>query len=457
MGDMLSQDEIDALLGGGSSNNIEPEPEPTPSSSDTNSDENIINLLSTEEKDILGEIGNISMGTSATTLYALLNQKVTITTPKVNIIKFSSLSEKYDRPCVGIRVDYKEGIVGSNILILRQRDVKVIADLMMGGTGDIQDEELTEIDLSAIAEAMNQMIGSSSTSLSSMLEHKIDIDTPQAFVLSFDDDTFFDKLGLQDEVVACVSFRMEIGSLIDSEIMQILPIEFALQMVNKLKSSMMGGANGAESATAAETIPSQPEPETSQPQQPMGGYEQPQQQMGGYEQQPMGYGQPQQQMGYNQPQQQMGYSQPMYDPQQQMGGYGQPMYNQPMGYGQPMYNQPMGYQPQMQPPPQPQQTQSVQPVQFQNFDVSEVMQQKENIGIIRDVPLEITVELGRTNKKIKEILEFSPGTVVELDKLAGEPIDILVNGKFIAKGEVVVIDENFGIRITDIISKENRI
>jgi len=460
MGDMLSQDEIDALLGGGVSNSTEPEPEP--SLDDTN-DENIGNLLSTEEKDILGEIGNISMGTSATTLYALLNQKVTITTPKVNIIKFSSLSEKYDRPCVGIRVDYKEGIVGSNILILRQRDVKVIANLMMGGTGEIEDDELTEIDLSAIAEAMNQMIGSSSTSLSSMLEHKIDIDTPQAFVLSFDDDTFFDKLGLKDEVVACVSFRMEIGSLIDSEIMQILPIEFALQMVNKLKSSMMGGASEAESA-ATQTTSAQSEPKAEQSQ---AGYMDqaytPQTEygaMGGQPQQPIGYGQPQQQMGYNQPQQPMGYNQPMYDQsmmQQQMGGYNQPMYGQPMGYNQPMYNQPMGYQPQMQPPPQPQQTQSVQPVQFQNFDVSEVMQQKENIGIIMDVPLEITVELGRTNKKIKEILEFSPGTVVELDKLAGEPIDILVNGKFIAKGEVVVIDENFGIRITDIISKENRI
>jgi flagellar motor switch protein FliN/FliY len=120
------------------------------------------------------------------------------------------------------------------------------------------------------------------------------------------------------------------------------------------------------------------------------------------------------------------------------------------GYAPP----PPGYQPHYAPPPPPQ----VAPgVSFQNFDVASVMQQKENIEIIMDVPLEVTVELGRTTRKIKDILEFSPGSIIELNKLAGEPIDILVNGKFVAKGEVVVIDENFGIRITDIVNAEHRI
>ena len=302
-------------------------------------------------------------------------------------------------------------MIGANVLVLKQMDVKIIADLMMGGTGEVdEDRELTDLDLSAIAEAMNQMVGSSATSLSSMLNMKIDIDTPNAFILDFNDDSFFEQLGFEDNPIVATCFRMEVGTLIDSEIMQILPISFALDMVNSLRNGM----------TMDEPEPvSQPEPEPEP--QPMAAPQQPMQQQPIQQQQPM----------YQQPMQQ----QPMYQ---------QPMYQQPMQQQQPIYQQPLP-------------NVNVQPVQFQSFDMSDVMQQKENIGIIMDVPLEVTVELGRTHKLIKEILEFSPGTVVELDKLAGEPIDILVNGKRIAKGEVVVIDENFGIRLTDIVSIEDRI
>lgn len=403
MGDMLSQSEIDALLGGGddsssgsTSNNVDDFHISTPVE--------VEGFLDNEQKDILGEIGNISMGTSATTLFALLNQKVLITTPKVKVLNWQSLADSYDRPCVGIRVDYTVGLEGSNILVLRQSDVKIIADLMMGGSGDIdEDFELTELDLSAISEAMNQMVGSSSTSLSSMLNHKIDIATPQAFVLSFKDDSFFKDLGVsEDKPIVCVSFRMEIGTLIDSEIMQIIPVDFAIDMVETLKGGITGTAEPepqAEPAPAAAPEPvSQPAPQPA----------------------------PQMTPPPVQPQPQMQYQQPMMMP--------------PYQQQQPVQN-----------------NINVQPAQFQNFDIGAVMQQKENIDIIMDVPLEVTVELGRTNKLIKEILEFSPGTVIELDKLAGEPIDILVNGKFIAKGEVVVIDENFGIRITDIVNAEDRI
>ncbi len=400
MGDMLSQDEINALLGD-ADNEVD--------GSEAASNE--MNILSNEEKDILGEIGNISMGTAATTLFALLNQKVNITTPKVSVFSWKELADRYDRPCVGIKVGYKEGLVGANVLVLKQMDVKIIADLMMGGTGEVdEDRELTDLDLSAIAEAMNQMVGSSATSLSSMLNMKIDIDTPNAFILDFNDDSFFEQLGFEDNPIVATCFRMEVGTLIDSEIMQILPISFALDMVNSLRNGM----------TMDEPEPvSQPEPEPEP--QPMAAPQQPMQQQPIQQQQPM----------YQQPMQQ----QPMYQ---------QPMYQQPMQQQQPIYQQPLP-------------NVNVQPVQFQSFDMSDVMQQKENIGIIMDVPLEVTVELGRTHKLIKEILEFSPGTVVELDKLAGEPIDILVNGKRIAKGEVVVIDENFGIRLTDIVSIEDRI
>ena len=400
MGDMLSQEEINALLGASDDNG-----------EDSAAASAELDILSSEEKDILGEIGNISMGTAATTLFALLNQKVNITTPKVSVFSWKELADRYDRPCAGIIVGYKEGLVGANVLVLKQVDVKIIADLMMGGSGDVDaDSELSELDLSAIAEAMNQMVGSSATSLSAMLNMKIDIDTPRAFILDFNDDSFFEQLGFEQDPIVATCFRMEVGTLIDSEIMQILPISFALDMVNTLR-------NGTSTDSTPET-PKEPEPVEAP--QPIPQQAAPQ---------------PMQQPVYEQPMQQPMYQQPMY--QQPMP---QQMYQQPMQ--QPMYQQP---------------NVNVQPAQFQNFDMSAVMQQKENIGIIMDVPLEITVELGRTHKLIKEILEFSPGTVVELDKLAGEPIDILVNGKHIAKGEVVVIDENFGVRLTDIVSVEERI
>jgi len=414
MGD-LSQAEIDALLGGGGGDILEDEGiEGIAPASGAQSDTG--EVLSDNQKDILGEIGNISMGTAATTLFALLNQKVLITTPVVTILTWQALADQYERPCVGIRVNYKEGLRGANILVLRHEDVKIIANLMMGGDGVIdKDEELTELDLSAIGEAMNQMVGSSSTSLSSMTKMKIDIDTPQAFVMDFGKDDFFEQItGFEpSETIVSTSFRMEIGTLIDSSIMQILPKDFAIDMVESLCADMMSAEEAPAPAPPAAPAPqaAAPMPEATPQPAPMPQAAAPM---------PMPQAPPQQP-----------YPQPMYDPS---------VYQQP--YPQPQYV----------PPPQ-----NVSVAQFQSFDASSVMQQKENIGIIMDVPLEVTVELGRTRKKIKEILEFSPGSIIELDKLAGEPIDILVNGKFVAKGEVVVIDENFGIRITDIIGVEERI
>jgi flagellar motor switch protein FliN/FliY len=299
---------------------------------------------------------------------------------------------------------------------------------MMGGTGEVAEPiELNDIDLSAIGEAMNQMVGSSSTSLSSMVKKKIDIDTPKAFVLDFNSDDFLGAVGFKaEDAIACISFRMEIGTLIDSEIMQIIPVDFAKDMVNKMMDDIIGPAEPAKAAPAPAPAPAAqaapapaPAPAPMPAAQPAPA--------------PMPAPAPAAQAPYQQP-------------------YPQPMYQQP--YPQPaMYQQP--YQPQV--VGQPAQNINVQPAQFQPLNIEELSQQKENIGIIMDVPLEVTVELGRTKKKIREILEFSPGTIVDLDKLAGEPIDILVNGKFVATGEVVVMDENFAVRVTDIIAVEKRI
>jgi len=381
MGDILTQAEIEALLGGELNND-----EPAASSFDSL----LANeALTSEQKDVLGEIGNISMGTAATTLFALLNNKVLITTPNVLVMNWKHLSSHYNRPCVGVRVDYKEGLKGSNILILNETDVRIISNLMMGGDGVIDESgELTELDLSAIGEAMNQMVGSASTSMSTLVKRKIDIDTPVAFVLDFTDDDFFNSVGYSpDDFIVGVSFRMEVGTLINSELMQIYPLEFALEVIDTMIAPIKAVA---EPETAYERIQPDNMADVPVPAQPAP--------------QPV---------------------KPLYTPEPETG------------QRQPHVN--------------------VQPARFQSFDVGAVMQQKENIEIIMDVPLEVSVELGRTQKKIKEILGFSPGSVIELDKLAGEPIDILVNGKFVARGEVVVIDENFGIRITDIISADKRI
>ncbi|MDR1689589.1 MAG: flagellar motor switch phosphatase FliY [Clostridiales bacterium] len=447
MGDMLSQAEIDALLGGPSEEPEEDEvsePEMQASPMAQSLPDNSEGILTVEQKDILGEIGNISMGTAATTLFALLGKKVWITTPVVHVSKWGDIQNSYRRPCVGTRIDYKEGLKGSNILILNQHDVKVITNLMMGGDGSVaEDAPLDDIDLSAIGEAMNQMIGSASTSLSSLIKLKIDIDTPNSFLMDFSDSEYFESVNFdKDENIVSISFRMEIDTLIDSQIMQILPVQFAVDMVEKIKVDMLGGSSVQSAKAPAPSPAPAPQMAPSAPQ-----YEAPAPQMASsapqYEAPPQ-YQQPQ----YEAPPQQM--APPQYQPQPQMAPpqYQQPYEQQPMYYQQPPYQQSA-------PPPQ---NVNVQPVKFQNFDVSSVMQQKENMGIIMDVPLEVTVELGRTSKKIKDILEFTPGTIVELDKLAGEPIDILVNGKFVAKGEVVVVmDENFGVRITDIISVEDRI
>ena len=284
----------------------------------------------------------------------------------------------------------------------------------MGGPGVASDEPITELHLSAIGEAMNQMMGSASTSMSSMLNKKIDISPPIAEVVDLNESMSTGRLPefLKTKFVK-VSFKMLIGDLIDSEIMQLYPFEFAKSLYE-----IFGMHSDSEStSTAASTeqsAPAQPAPTPAPAPAP--------QTMG---QAPAGA--------------------PQYAPQDMANPYAQPMggYMQPaMPYPQPQVMG--GYQPQSMP--------NVQPASFQPFtgNVS-AGSQPENIGLIMDVPLEVTVELGRTKKSIKEILDFAPGTIVELNKIAGEPVDVLVNGKYVAKGEVVVIEESFGIKITEII------
>lgn len=411
MDGMLSQEEINALL-----NSMD-----SPELSETESEEE---SLSSMEKDAMGEISNISMGTAATTLSSLVNQKVDITTPTVALASWEDLVEGYeDKSCVLLQISYKEGLNGNNVFILEERDVKIIADLMMGGDGRGNlDGELTELHLSAISEAMNQMMGSASTSMSSMLNMKIDISPPVASSLDMQDIKDDENLAdfLKGNFVK-ISFKMTIGDFVDSTIMQLFPVEFCKTLCNKFGVHNDGDVPQAP-PTEAPAASQQPAAAalTPQPQQPM---QQP------VQQQAMSMGQDMYGMPMNGAQPMQGYSQPMMTPMQGM----------PMGYPQQM---PMQTMPNI----------NVQQAQFQAFSPDVMaMNQRENIDLIMDVPLEVTVELGRTRKSIQDILEFAPGTIIELNKIAGEPIDVLVNGKYVAKGEVVVIEESFGVRVTEII------
>jgi flagellar motor switch protein FliN/FliY len=325
------------------------------------------------------------MGTAATTLFTLLNKKVTITTPRVSETTMEELAKEFNDPSVLINITYKVGIEGVNFLILHENDVKIITDLMMGGDGTNVSSELNDLHLSAISEAMNQMIGSSSTSLSEMLGKKIDISPPEAYhdkISELDYEQF--GVSNSDRVVK-IAFRMTVGDLIDSEIMQVLPLEVAQQMV-------------------ATIINGKPEPEPAKPE-------------------PQVASEPASQAPSQGSRQAKEAPAPQYyteDNRPQSNFSGEKV--------------------------------NAVPVQFENFDGnSSQMYYNNDIELIRDVPLEITVELGRTHKKINDILDFGVGTVIELDRLVGESLEVLANGKRIAKGEVVVVDENYGIRITDII------
>lgn len=422
MDGMLSQEEINALLNGIDSADSSSET----SSSENNSSLPIEDALTSMERDVMGEISNISMGTAATTLSSLVNQKVDITTPKVELSNWQALVDEYDRPCVFIQISYREGINGNNVFILKDTDVKIIADLMMGGDGTNIEGEVSELHLSAICEAMNQMMGSASTSLSSMLGMKIDISPPSANIVDMNDDIEADDITafLKDDFVK-ISFKMTVGDLVDSEIMQLYPVEFCKTLCNKFGV----GSEQSDSQTEAPQ-PSASEPGTSAAAPASELQAAPVIQPA--EQQPMTDN-----MNYGMPAQGMGIMQ------------GMPMQGMPM-QGMPMQGMPMQGMPVMQ--GMPMQNINVQQAQFQTFSPDIVaVNQKENINLIMDVPLEVTVELGRTSKSIQDILEFSPGTIIELNKIAGEPVDVLVNGKYVAKGEVVVIEESFGVRVTEII------
>lgn len=406
--EMLSQEEIEALLRGETLEDF-----PAKDDQAVVEEIKVDDHLSPMEQDALGEVGNISFGSSATALSALLGQKVDITTPSISMINRNRLEQEFPQPYVAVQVEYTVGLAGVNLLVIKQSDAAIIADLMLGGDGLNPKPELSEIQLSAVQEAMNQMMGSAATSMSTIFNQKVDISPPSIDLLNISQNEGTDSIP-SDDLLVKISFRLRIGELIDSNLMQLLPLKFSKKVVK----SLLGEVD--EPLNEGATVQSQPAPQ-AQPVQ----YEQPVQQQA---QQPA-------------PQMQQQMQQPVQQPVQQ------PMYEQPM-YQQPVYQQPAYVAPPA----------NVQQAQFASFESANISQSEaRNLNMLLDIPLQVTVELGRTKRSVKEILELSSGSIIELDKLAGEPVDILVNSRLIAKGEVVVIDENFGVRITDILSQADRL
>jgi flagellar motor switch protein FliN/FliY len=375
---ILSQDEINALL------------------QNTDTDTPVAPKLSVEQRDALGEIGNISYGTAATALSKMLNKRVEINTPTVFLTTPQELKEQHPTPYVLLEVDYKDGLIGSNLLILKVCDASVIANLFMGGNGlDIKDT-LDEMELSAVAEAMNQMAGNAATSLSTLFAKKVDMKPPQVRIVDFANSSEAIKKDLQNnDYMSAVQFRLLIEDLVDSEITLLIPYDFSVQLVDILLGNVQQPVAGPS------TVKSAPVPA------------------------------------------------PAPKPVKQSAG---PVEN----YSYTNSDQTVAPPPSVVPTP-PQQQVMVQPAKFAAFGNNKLPKDGGNIGLILDVPLQVTVELGSTRMKIKEILELGMGSVIELDRLAGDPVDIFVNGKLIAKGEVVVIDENFGIKVTDIVNHIERV
>ncbi len=377
----LSQEEIDSLLNGGLTEEVPAEAE----------------LLSDLEKDLLGEVGNISMGSAATALSTIVGHKVNITTPTISVTTLKNLKNTFETPNVILDVKFTSGIAGGNILIMKITDAAVIANLMMGGNGEVEDHlELSEIEISAVQEAMNQMIGSAATSMATMFNREVNISPPNSSIVDETTSPISQDIEEEEEIIA-ISFRMTIGDLIDSNILQILPLTTGKKIV-----SIMMGTEEKEAPAKVEAVTSK------------------------------------------------ATSSNVEQTAKEVHNNNQGTSNSNSGYNNEVaytHKGPEFYQEPVQ----------VKQAAFQPLSEVAVNNVPKNIDLILDVPLEVSVELGRTKKNIRDILALSSGSLIELNKLAEEPVDIFINGKKIAYGEVVVIDENFGVKITGIVSGEERI
>ncbi|MDK2945313.1 flagellar motor switch phosphatase FliY [Geotoga petraea] len=381
--DFLSQEELDSLLNGLNEES-----------------ENKDNLDLEKIIDMMSEVGNIAMGSGATTLSTLLRKKVKIESPQASIVKFKDIRTNFEGQQLVITIDYKKGLKGINSFVLPGNMANIISNLMMGGEGKVEENsELDEISKSAVGEAMNQMMGSASTAMSDFLRTSVDISPPNIHVLDFSDEsTSFPPMETsEDEDIISIKFNMEINGLAKTIFWQFIPLSFAKTVEELMKKAMSEGDNRTNK-NQQQVQNQSPQPQQSQQRQTQ---QQPQQIADDYSQ------------------------------NSNIINQGSEVNVNPVNFGE------------ISDSSQPQQN-------TQNIDMNKLQ-------LLLDVPLEIKVELGRVQMSLKEVLDLHNGSMLQLDKLAGEPLDIYANGKLVARGEVVVIEESFGVRITEIVSLKERL
>ena len=435
------------------------------------------NVFNAMELDAIGEVMNISLGSSATAVSNLLDHRVDITTPSVSVVPVEEFSLGDLEPAIAVEIKYISGLEGSNIMLLKRSDVKVIVDILMGTEMPEEEFELNDLTISAVCEVMNQMMGAASTALSDFLGRPVNISTPQSYTLddlqSFKDAHFQGNKGL----LVVVRFMLKIEDILNSEFVNVMSVDLARELL--LGFGMDVGALG-NAGTQPESQPAAPAPEPAPVEQSSGGkmsQEEIERLMGGM-------GQPAAAPEPAPAEQGGGGKMSQEEIERLMGGMSQPAAAQPAAPPpvqqqapvQPQYApvqqapvQPQ-YAPVQQMPVQPQYIQApvmqpqyqmeskvinARPVQLPTLDVAKEIgeEQAENLELIMSVPLEVSVEIGRTRRKVEDILTFSKGSLVVLDKLAGDQVDLFVNGLCVARGDVVVVDDNFGVRITEVLKQ----
>lgn len=424
-------------------------------------------IFSPMELDAIGEVMNISLGSSATAVSNLLDHRVEITTPTVSVCNVDEFVLGDLEPAVGVEIRYVSGLEGSNIMLLKRSDVKAIVDILMGYETPEEEFELNELTISAVCEVMNQMMGAASTALSDFLGFPVNISTPESFELNDFDGFKKEHFPMQDGICVAVRFQLKIEGVIESKFINVMSTKLTRELLHCL------GVDGGDVIPPNDlTVPqNEPEPESSSkalsqeeierlihggaeptPQptpEPSGGTLSQEE----IERLMQGAASPEPQAVPQRPPQTA-----MPNPSQppQGGAVPYPAYPMPP-YGQYMsgYYPPPGYYPPATPtaPPDPKIV-NAKAVELPHLANGEALseQQSDNLDMLMSVPLEISVEIGRTHKKVQDILSYTKGSLVVLDKLAGDQVDLFVNGQCIARGDVVVIDDNFGIRITEVLN-----
>ena len=435
--------------------------------------------------DAIGEAMNISLGSSATAVSNMLDHRVDITTPTVQVINAEDFSLGRIEPAIGVEIKYVCGLEGSNIMMLKRSDVKAIVDILLGTETPDEEFQLDELSVSVVCEVMNQMMGAASTALSDLLGRMVNISTPESFELLDLDKVREEHFPVRTGPIVVVSFQLSIEGVVESEFMNVMSVELARELITGMGLDADAESGGAPAAAPAPAPAPDPAPAPSASSGGTMSQEEIERMLaGGGDAAPAPA--PAASSGGTMSQEEIermlaggadaapapapaAAPQPASAPapaaaQQPPAGYppaGYPPYPQPGapqqgGYPYPPYPPYYMYPPQ-QPAPQPAepkvintQKPKMEPLTPDNRLSQE---QKENLDLIMGVSLEVAVEIGRTRRKIQDIIAFSKGSLVVLDKLAGEPVDLLVNGQCIARGDVVVIDDNFGIRITEILQK----